>query len=156
MFEQKQPETRGPWRTRAYTSLGLVGLAAAVTITDRLGVKAGLPESADMVADSLRHPAAGYVGALAATLAIKGFGFKKTALAGATIANFGAEITQLAASQVPTLASLRTRETEFYLAENLPETTKDLAFAIAGGGLLLMQNRLGKAPENLPAVVPET
>ncbi|MCA9349006.1 hypothetical protein KC878_02550 [Candidatus Saccharibacteria bacterium] len=87
--------------------------------------------------ESLSHPILGYIGALTGTLASR-FRSRTTragyVVAGATIANFSAEVGQL--YLVP-----HSPETDFFLSSNFPETLKDYAFSLIGMGLFIVNQR---------------
>jgi hypothetical protein len=145
MPEQDAPEiTRSliPNLTEKQRSLliagSLGGVAALTTASELMGVTPNLPDSAEWIATSGKHPAVGYLGALAATSVLKNPLRNirtKVAIAGATVANFSAEVGQVFS---PWAVS---EYANFWTTRNLPETGKDYAFALAGLGLFLFQNR---------------
>ncbi|HVX57677.1 MAG TPA: hypothetical protein VHA37_08160 [Candidatus Saccharimonadales bacterium] len=97
----------------------------------------GAPER--WVTDSAAHPIIGYVGAWAASRAAgKSAGNLKAGagLAVVTAANFFTESMQSA-----TVAT--GQYIEFWSSRNAPETLKDYAFALAGLGLFMWQERRG-------------
>ncbi len=124
-------------RTKVYTASALGGAALLATTAEYLGVTNTLPEVPKFIASSLAHPVLGYTGAWAATSAFGRISDRfrtSVAIAGATVANFVTEKTQSALIADPQYIN-------FLSAQNLPETTKDYAFALLGAGLFILQNR---------------
>ena len=120
------------------TAAALGGVAAAITVTEFLGATPDLPEVVEWTRSSSRHLVLGFLGSWAAASVFKkSFESmrKRTAAAGATVANFAPEIAQSASPMaMPEYA-------EFWATRNLPETGKDYAFALAGLGIYMFQNR---------------
>jgi hypothetical protein len=115
-------------RERALTAISLGVLAMYA----KSGYAHDLPDGSDTVVTSLAHPVFGYMGAWAGVTFAKSKKLTESiprvkeivGFLGATACNFSAEIAQL--------SNNLSAPTNFYYPENLPETTKDYAFALLG------------------------
>lgn len=132
--EQAETTTQGR-KERIIAALGLLAVAIPAQVAHEYNVINDLPDGPEILAESLRHPIVGYIGAYTgAWLATKILPHYKSAAAfGAatmgTIANFSAESGQEIS---------KSRDATEYLAFNrLPETAKDYIFALIGTALYL-------------------
>jgi hypothetical protein len=123
-------------RRRTSTAAGLSILSFFAYHAQHRGWTAELPDPAQAVAESLAHPALGYIGAWIGVrlgnrspLRVQ----ERAAVAVGTVVNFAAEAAQDVIDG--------TAHADGFLDPNhLPETAKDYVFALAGIGWYLKQN----------------
>ncbi len=124
-----------------YTATALAGAAILSKAAEVAGIDHDMPTLARMAVDSGAHPIIGYMGAWAANTAANAvsrnpFGAVKAkfALAAVTAANFAVEGAQ-------SLLVASPQYIDFMSQRNFPETAKDYAFALAGMGLYMFQQK---------------
>jgi hypothetical protein len=126
------------------TALGLGLMALVGHKIQTSGLTYEIPDYPRLVTDSIKHPFVGYIGAavghLATRLAARRSGREISQretvgnmLAGATIANFGAEQSQ---SMLYAINEYK----DYFSAKQTPETIKDYFFALGGLWLYKLQS----------------
>jgi hypothetical protein len=119
-------------------AVALGGMAAASKYAEYKGLDHGMEAPERWITDSAAHPLIGYLGAWAAGAAGRHSVVEavkaRTALLGATAANFAVE-----AAQSVTIAT--SQYVEFWSSSNRMETGRDYAGALLGAALFMWRDR---------------
>jgi hypothetical protein len=127
-------------------SLGVV--SAAAFYAQHSGMTDDMSWAGEKVAESMSHPAVGYLGALATVLLAGKFKYrpakKSDFLIGATIANAAAETAQDVAVNVTHLFEGINNNAWFIESSQWGESAKDYLAALGGLGIFMLGELIGK------------